>query len=1558
MELHRDSADAGPRRLGDSAAIAINNSDVVLGSYVTILGDTDYFLFDGEYITIDNPAGVIGSTVATGLNDVGEVVGYYTATGGGLRGFVYSNSSGAYSDLTLPEGYGALVESPLSINNEGWVVGQTQTGGFIAKPARPEIVVTGNNENIGDGDTTPSLAENTEFGVINRNVNNAALHTFTVSNIGTSALNITNVTLPTGFILIEGLSGSIAAGSSDTFTVKLNTGTVGTFAGDIVIVSNDADENPFNFRISGQIVEPNAIVSGKGITIVDNDTSPTADDDTEFGEVSRGGTPVQHTFTVTNNGNGTLDTSNFTLPTGFTLVEALNATIAPGQSDTFTVQLDTSVNGIKTGQISFGTNDGDSDPYNFTITGSVFTQGDPEVAVTGKGVNIVDNDPTPTTTDDTAFGTALVGATVTHTFTVNNTGNGTMFTSGLTLPAGFNLVEGLSASIAPGLSDTFTVALDTSIAGSKSGQISFTNNDSNENPFNFAISGTVVGAPEIVVLGNATNIADNDPAPSPTDHTDFGSTVLGSSVIRTFTVQNTGTDALTTASLKLPNGFILVEGLSGSIAPGTSDTFQVRLDTSTIGTKSGQITFNNNDSDESPFNFSITGTVTTGPMPEVAVSGIGVNIADNDTTPSTVDDTAFGTVFVGASVQHVFTITNSGDATLTTANLIIPSGFDLIEGLSGPLAPGGSDTITVALNTATAGTKSGQISFTNNDANENPFNFTISGTVITVPVAPEVVVLGNAVNIADNDPVPSAADHTDFGSAVLGSSIIRTFTVQNAGTATLTTAPLKLPKGFVLVEGLSSSIGPGGSDTFQVRLDTSVLGIKSGPITFANNDKDENPFNFAITGTVTTGPMPEIAVSGNNVNIVDNDKAASVLDHTDFGSVAWGGSVVRTFTVTNSGTAALNISNLVPPTGFIVVEGLSSSIAAGATDTFQVGLDTSFTGARTGEITFTTNDASENPFNFVIKGSVTPEIVTGDNSDNTFVARAHAESFFGLGGTDTVSYQNGNGVIASLLSATKNTGFAAGDTYNSIENLIGSPGNDTLTGNTGNNVLEGGAGGDILDGGTGTDTASYAHAGAGVTVNLLNLSLNTGDALGDTYKNIERFLGSAHGDLFTGNTAANYFDGGGGDDNLNGGLGNDILIGGAGADTLTGGGGIDTASYATDTAGVTINMTLAGAQNGGDAQGDVLIGITNVTGGAGDDDLIGNGSANVLDGGAGDDNIDGGLGNDVLIGGANTVVGDTVDYTSAGTGVTVNLSLTKAQDTKASGLDTISGFENIFGSVFNDHLTGDNNNNVIDGASGHDSLFGSGGDDTLRGDWGDDALWGGLGADHLDGGGGAVDGAMYGNATTAVVVNMLNTALNTGEAAGDTYTDIEMLWGGAFGDTFTADNSGMQLFGHGGDDILAGGDQNLNDRGDFLGGGAGKDTLTGGLGKDQFSYSSPQNGLDTITDFVSGTDNFIFSNFDTGGAPGFGLTAAADGGSGPAHWSGAHLLAADYFVAGTAASGRMRNSFSIPASQAITRCISTRTAQAPRPRSRSPMFSTRVSCWAILAILPRLREAH
>lgn len=180
---------------------------------------------------------------------------------------------------------------------------------------------------------------------------------------------------------------------------------------------------------------------------------------------------------------------------------------------------------------------------------------------------------------------------------------------------------------------------------------------------------------------------------------------------------------------------------------------------------------------------------------------------------------------------------------------------------------------------------------------------------------------------------------------------------------------------------------------------------------------------------------------------------------------------------------------------------------------------------------------------------------------------------------------------------------------------------------------------------------------------------------------------------FVGTSGDDFLFGDPGDDDIFGLAGDDTLFGGYGDDSLEGGDGDDVihGSY----------PVPDGVPMDDDGGADTL------HGGAGDDELSGGYGDDWLDGGDGDDWLDGGRGN------------DTLGFFDANyLGVSVNLA-TGVVSGDALG-DTISGFENVWGSLFADTLIGDGGGNWLYGLWGDDSLEGGAGDDTLEGGAGDD----------------------------------------------------------------------------------------------------------------------------------------------------------------------------------------------------------------------------------------------
>ena len=470
--------------------------------------------------------------------------------------------------------------------------------------------------------------------------------------------------------------------------------------------------------------------------------------------------------------------------------------------------------------------------------------------------------------------------------------------------------------------------------------------------------------------------------------------------------------------------------------------------------------------------------------------------------------------------------------------------------------------------------------------------------------------------------------------------------------------------------------------------------------------------------------------------------------------------------------------------------------------------------------------------NDTLSGGSGDDTIFGGAGDDVIMGGLGADLMDGGTGTDRLSYADATSrVVVDMLNGSTVGAFAAGDMFFNFENLEGGSANDLLLGDNeanvifgggstdelqgrfGNDTLIGGAGADTLDGGGNVDTASYETSSAAVNVNLFSGIGSGGDAAGDVYSKIDNLIGSDQGDTLVGSFS------------------NNELEGGAGGDVINGGAGVDTASYARDTAGVTVSLD-AGTASGGDAQGDTLSNIENLRGGFGDDALTGDGAENVLWGGAGTDTLTGLGGEDTLLGGGGGDLlqggsgNDWASYADSDDAVTVSL-LTGATSGGDSVGDVFNSIENLRGSTAADSLTGDIGDNVIEGGQGADTLDGGLGTDTVS----------------------------YENSDTRVVVDLLNGNTFLGHADGDVISGFENLTGSRLPDYLLGSNDANVLSGGAGMDRLEarGGD-------DTLIGGAQNDNLNGGGGADDFVLR-PGDGADVIVDWQDGLDQIDISAF-------------------------------------------------------------------------------------------------
>lgn len=235
-------------------------------------------------------------------------------------------------------------------------------------------------------------------------------------------------------------------------------------------------------------------------------------------------------------------------------------------------------------------------------------------------------------------------------------------------------------------------------------------------------------------------------------------------------------------------------------------------------------------------------------------------------------------------------------------------------------------------------------------------------------------------------------------------------------------------------------------------------------------------------------------------------------------------------------------------------------------------------GHATGDIILSFENIIGSAFDDALTGTAGVNIMESGAGDDYIYGDGGADIYDGGAGVDTVDYSAAtNRVDVNLLNGTGTGSLAAGDTYTSIENIIGSSigdtlrgsnavnvltgnaGKDTLTGYNGDDALYGGAGrdiliggngADILDGGDDVDMVRYTGSTAGVQIDLGAGTAAGGQAAGDTLIDIENLFGSTHGDTLRGDSSNNKIFGHFGDDVLSAGGGIDKLFGGDGADTF------------------------------------------------------------------------------------------------------------------------------------------------------------------------------------------------------------------------------------------------------------------------------------------------------------------------------------------------------------------------------------------------------------------------
>lgn len=296
-------------------------------------------------------------------------------------------------------------------------------------------------------------------------------------------------------------------------TANTNTGCV--FGATIV------SESPLvtNAACSGGGGVPEADVQGNSVSISDGDTTPDTGDDTDFGNVNVNSGTKQNTFTIQNTGTGNLRITDITSTDAQFAISGISlpAVIGGNNSTTFEVTFDPAATGTQSATINLAVAN-ECEQYDFVVQGTgTSAPAAREMDVQGNGNSIAADDNLPSSADDTDFGSANVsGSTVSHTFTIENSGGADLNLTGTpkvsisgTHASDFTVMVQPSSPVSSGGgTTTFIIEFDPSAAGLRTAMVSIDNDDSDENPYNYSIQGTGGDTPPpppskgFVFLGN------------------------------------------------------------------------------------------------------------------------------------------------------------------------------------------------------------------------------------------------------------------------------------------------------------------------------------------------------------------------------------------------------------------------------------------------------------------------------------------------------------------------------------------------------------------------------------------------------------------------------------------------------------------------------------------------------------------------------------------------------------------------------------------------------------------------------------------------------------------------------------------------------------------------------------------------------------------------------------------------------------------------------------------------------------------------------------------------
>jgi hypothetical protein len=529
------------------------------------------------------------------------------------------------------------------------------------------------------------------------------------------------------------------------------------------------------------------------------------------------------------------------------------------------------------------------------------------------------------------------------------------------LPEFVVIVPALPLTLHPNTSASFQVVFQPVAAMTFSGSIVLSTSRRNRGIRTISVSGTGTTASSTSLLSAGASSLN------------FGNTLVGSSAPQAVALTNTGTASVNVSQVAINGAGFTVSGFPGAatLAAGRSFTLTVSFAPATVGSTTGSLSVVSS-ATNSPAAISLTGT---GVLPQLGANPASFN---------------FGNVLVGSSGSQTITLTNGGTASVAiSGGSASGTGFSM-SGLSAMTLNAGQSTSFIAQFAPTAtGAATGSVSISSN-APGSPLTIALSGS--GTQALPQLTIN------------PASAP---FGNVTVASSSTQNVTLTNSGNGSLNiTSATPSGTGFSFTGLGAQTINAGASVTFPIKFSPASAGAVTGSISISSNAPG-SPATIALSGT------------GVQAQLTANPASAS------FGNVVMGNNNSQTINLTNSGTAAVSISQAnVSGTGFSITGmfGMPMTINAGNSTTFNAVFTPSANGSVTGSVSLVSN-AANSPLAIALSG-------TGVAATYLLSANPTSLSFNnvndGSGSTLNVTLTNtGNSNVTISAATASGAGFSA-----------------------------------------------------------------------------------------------------------------------------------------------------------------------------------------------------------------------------------------------------------------------------------------------------------------------------------------------------------------------------------------------------------------------------------------------------------------------------------------------------------------------------------------------------